>query len=158
VVEMLLPMRWRLPPRTLFSKLVRMCLTFLMVSFAWIFFRANSFTDAIYIITHMVALPKDFITGITTPYYRVMLDDPGMNVLQLLPGFAAIPIQRLNLGWAFLLVFILVGVDFLDGSQGFLKTIERSPMVIRWGFYYGLTALILFLGVWGTQEFIYFQF
>jgi D-alanyl-lipoteichoic acid acyltransferase DltB (MBOAT superfamily) len=48
-------------------QIVRVCFTFLLVSFAWVFFRANTIADAFLIFRKFTSLPAElagYITGL----------------------------------------------------------------------------------------------
>ena len=103
--------------------------TFLLVCFAWIFFRANSLADALYIVTHLF----DFSTL-----------DLGIAWSDALLGLLAI----------FLLEFFqaLRRIQFPDGNP-----VLARPW-IQWGYLYALIFSILLFGVFSNEQFIYFQF
>lgn len=157
VIEMLLPSQFRLPPKTKLQTFVRAGITFFLVSFAWIFFRVESLSDAIHVITRWIPNSGNPLSGIGA----AIPSDPGINTLFKIAGFTDISEKFLaitNLSSYLLSILVLLLVDLADAKYGFLKSVETSPRLIRWGFYYGITATILLLGAWGTQEFIYFQF
>lgn len=120
-----------------FLYFVRVGLTFVMVCFTWIFFRAQTLSDALYIVTHLLTIP-DGPLGITRPFGT---DGP-------LDEFII----------AGLLIALLLIVDVIDARWGINRILHASPMVLRWSYYYAASAGILMLGIWGRQEFIYFQF
>lgn len=129
-------------PQQRFTKYSRTLLTFILVMIAWIFFRANSMTDAVYVLTHLL----DFSAGvgdITAPFVE-------HGILGANREFA------LSIG----LIILLLAADWLDQQRGLLATVAGQHLVIRWALYYLLGAAILFSFVYGasTQEFIYFRF
>jgi hypothetical protein len=63
-----------------------------------------------------------------------------------------------ELALALALIAVLLVVDGIDARWGWNRVLASAPPAVRWSWYYGATAAILMLGVWGTQEFIYFQF
>jgi D-alanyl-lipoteichoic acid acyltransferase DltB (MBOAT superfamily) len=113
---------------------IQISLIFNLVAFGWIFFRANSISDAIYIASHL-------FTGI-----------------QLRSGYG------LNLGGTFEIIIIsasilvLLLVDYLY-ERGFTwEFLSSKPLLVRWIVYYILIFSIILLGKLGTTEFIYFKF
>ena len=114
--------------------------TFVLVCFAFIFFRANSFADAAYVVSHLLVLGQP--GGLTDPFAAGLLSSQFEFVL------------------SFGLIGLLLGIDALDARYGLNNLFRLSPMALRWVFYYGIGAAILFSGLYGSgaQEFIYFQF
>lgn len=113
---------------------IQMIVTVILVCFAWIFFRANSISDAIYISTHL-------FSG---------LDLSGSYGLDLGGLY-----ERL------LLVFsmgTLLLVDFAQARDGNVLNLSNKPVVVRWAVYYALFLGIVMFGKFGIQDFIYFQF
>jgi hypothetical protein len=140
VVLMFLPLHLRLPPKTTKNHVVRMLITFLMVSFAWIFFRATSLQDSFYIVTNLFNFNSS--QDLLVPFR------------QSLWLFEA-PIELLV---SLILITILFTADWISIQQFQWKNI---PTPFRWATYYLLLGGILvsqfFLNI-GTQQFIYRQF
>ncbi len=111
-------------------KAIRICFTFLLVNFAWVFFRMSSINEA------FGALCKIF-TDFGTPN----LSDLGGSIsLVLVIG-----------------LMILVFKDFRD--EFFISKIrffESKP--IRWAVYVGLFCMVLLLGALDGGQFIYVSF
>lgn len=119
---------------------LRILVTFNLIAFAWIFFRANSVADAFYIISHLGtginlqdALSADLATKLGTPRSELLI--------------------------TFGLIFFLEIVQWVNTYRGGIpKILETRPVWFRWSLYYLLLAAILFLGEYQAQQFIYFQF
>lgn len=116
--------------------LLRTLITFHLVLFAWIFFRANSLGEAFLIIGNIAAL--DFSPD-------------------------ALKALNIALGWGELLVAIgsilFLELAHLLQSRGKVHSwITAQPAVLRWSVYYLLLLAIAFFGVFNHSEFIYFQF
>ena len=108
-------------------------ITFHLVTFAWIFFRANSLSDALYIMTHL--------------FHGIRLTGTGTGV------------GPYDLFIALLAILLLELVHVLQRQKGSLRQlIAIQPVWLRWTAYYGLTISILIFGKFGVNEFIYFQF
>ncbi|MBL8155398.1 MAG: MBOAT family protein [Anaerolineae bacterium] len=115
-------------------------ITFLLVCLAWVFFRANSFDDALYIFSHMFSgnASMDFILA---PFERAALAPRTMLLVAIL----------------------LIGLVILsDGLISHPKSIQRVagvPRFARWIAYYAAALLILIsLLTHASAQFIYFQF
>jgi hypothetical protein len=116
---------------------VRIAATFLLVCFAYIWFRANSVADAIYITTHLH-------TGWTAPL-------PGIKELvgPNQPSFLL----------ALLGIAVVIAADILQGQWDKVRALITARSWLRWGLYYAGATAILVLGVLHTdQPFLYFRF
>lgn len=116
------------------SKILHWVLTFSIVSLAWIFFRANSVKEALYILNSIFT-------------------QPGIPFLVLSDLFAI----AMSLGIVFF-------KEFSDEKNISLwrnlsrKTIPSRKTIIEYLWIVGLTAYILLFGVLNGDQFIYFQF
>jgi len=116
------------------STLIKVFITFNLVSFGWIFFRANSLNDAFYIITHLFQLQ--------------------------IPSRAEIYIGLGAFGLAIALGSILF-MEFIHLLQERIRMrefLDNKPLLMRWTIYIIITLAILLFGVYKGTEFIYFQF
>lgn len=115
--------------------------TFALVSFAWIFFRANSLSDAFYIVTHL----HRGIIHVYNAVIRMFID----------MQFSYFAFAKLALSLAVLMVY-----DYVSLKRDLIVEFGKLKWPLRWIFYIGLTSLIILLKLHNgtTQEFIYFQF
>jgi D-alanyl-lipoteichoic acid acyltransferase DltB (MBOAT superfamily) len=118
----------------------KIILTFAAVCFAWIFFRASSLTDAVYIVTHLFAFGQ--IGGVTDPFATGLLN------------------AQLEFIVAIALIGLLLVIDALDAKYGLNNLFRVTPAALRWAVYYLVGGAVIFSGLYGSgaQEFIYFQF
>lgn len=127
-------------------RLCQMLITFVLVDFAWLFFRADSIENAFGMIAHayhnMEAFSiwnPDGILGITT----LGLDNK--DFLVMVVG-----------------IIMLAIVDYYRHRIPIRQIFEKQNVWFRWIVLYGLVAVILMCGVYGVgydaAEFIYFQF
>lgn len=133
------PERWRRTVARLPASLrgaAGMMSTFAFVCVAWVFFRAASVSDAVHILMSFGRLRTAGQVGLTRPF-----------------GFDAV---EFVLAW--MLIALLLVFDALDVRWGLNRILAGMPRAARWAWYYAATVMILSLGVWGKQEFIYFQF
>jgi len=131
-IQLQLP--FRLPDRIATG--LRIFATFHLVSFAWIFFRANSLPEAVYIVRNL--------------FVNLELRS---SLMSMSPG-----------GW-YELSIALVGilmmeiVHWLQRRHASLRVVIRSqPAWLRWSVYYGLVVVIFIFGKFETAEFIYSRF
>jgi len=125
------------PGRRAFQGIV----TFQLVAFAWIFFRARSLADGWYIATHLFSGAATRISYATTVRGGVMgaiLNGGSMRDLAML-GAA-------------------VTVWFLGSA--FRKTVrlQEQPVWFRWSVYYALILALIYLNAYDDVGFVYFQF
>jgi len=116
--------------------------TFLLVAFAWIFFRAKNIQTAFYII-------KSIFTGI-----------PGLlkNIVHNQSVLEDLGLTHFNFVLSFVLILFLEMVQYVQSKRNISELFIKQPTVIRWTIYYGFILCILFLGVFENRQFIYFQF
>jgi D-alanyl-lipoteichoic acid acyltransferase DltB (MBOAT superfamily) len=108
-------------------------LVFPLVTFAWIFFRADHVSDAFYIISHLgsqwnvVALRDEFHHDLVNVYLM-----------------------------AALVLFLLLAES--KPGRSWYDEIVRPNVALRWAGYYALVTAIIMLGTFNNTRFIYFQF
>lgn len=104
---------------------------------AWVFFRAGTFSDAFYILSHT-------LTGITQPG-QYLHNTLGISNLKLLVVFG--------------LIFILALYDLLDYDGQLIRKLSAKPAAVQWAVYLLLGLIIIFCSQKGAAaEFVYFQF
>lgn len=117
-------------------------LTFMLVAFAWIFFRAKDVNTAIYICTHL-------FTGIPALVQKLRMHQSVFEYMGLVAN---------DLVLSVLLIVFLEVVHFLKLKRNLIPAIASKPVYVRWAIYYLLVFSIIYLGVTESRQFIYFQF
>jgi D-alanyl-lipoteichoic acid acyltransferase DltB (MBOAT superfamily) len=110
------------------SNLIRIIITFNIVSMIWIFFRLESVNDTVYVISRIFS-------------------DPGK------PFF-----DTLTLLIAFISIGILLVKEMTDEYGWRIKLLENKNIVIRYASYVFLICFILLFGELDGSSFIYFKF
>jgi D-alanyl-lipoteichoic acid acyltransferase DltB (MBOAT superfamily) len=122
-------------------KIVNVMVTFSLVAFAWIFFRANSIGDAIYVVKHLLVFNPEMV--LTDELYKLGLDASEFRI-------------------AVLLITLLLIVNYLQRSIKLRENIMQWWLPIRWSVYISAIIAILVYGIYGNtydaSQFIYFQF
>ena len=118
-----------LPP--LIYKYLQIITTFHLVLFAWIFFRANTVSDAFFII-------KKIAVEVTTWNFVVL--------------------YKTEFLYSILFIAFLEIVHFIQRKYSIQNWVSSLPWVPRWSIYLALSQIILFLGVFSSSDFLYFQF
>ncbi len=128
-------------------KVFKVMFTFALVSFAWIFFRANTFSDAFYIITHSFSgLGSISYALLDFNFYPVYLyifkqgDGLGLSITGMIAVFTA---------FIFLEIY-----EYLSHKQ----KLESFPTYIKWALYIGFLLFIMNFEFVSRAPFIYFQF
>jgi len=116
--------------------------TFLLVAFAWIFFRAKDFNTATYIIKHMITGFPDIITRLVNGEY--VLEFMGQDKIGILISFS--------------LILFLELVHYIQNKISISARFDKMPVYVRWMVYYAVIFVMVFMGVFENRQFIYFQF
>lgn len=114
--------------------LLRVLLTFHLITLAWVFFRSRTLGDATLILRrlgeHAAELPA---LALNYPF----------NADQVTGA---------------VLVLGLVAVEWLDERRAIFERLTAMPAWRRWTVWYAALALLLLAGRWQAREFIYMQF
>lgn len=115
---------------------------FALISFSWIFFRADSISDAFMIVGRLgVNLARALdLTYLSSAFAPGRIGMPGFQLL-------------ISLG---LIGFLIAAEQLLE--NGSAEAFLRRSACLRWSAYYALLLGIAFLGVYEHSRFIYFQF
>ena len=124
----------------------RIFLTFAFVSFAWIFFRANTISDAGYVVTHIFAGISDPVSYLTEGYQAFRLasltQTTGLKTLLLCAGC----------------ILVLLLHDYIELKTSIWEWLGRYRKPIRYALYFMLLFVVLYSRQLGEYEFVYFQF
>jgi hypothetical protein len=113
-------------------KIIQIIITFSLASFAWIFFRARTLDDAMYIIGHIFK----FETFQNLNLFEFPID------------------MYISI---FLILFLFL-IEALEERSKLFEKLRVSPAFVRWTVYFASVFALLALGVWKSADFIYFQF
>lgn len=118
-----------------FSGLVSGLITFSIVAFAWVFFRANSFDEVQHIISSMFSSQK------------------GHDLYEL-------GLSEFNFNLSIILIVVLLVLEYINNYVNLKVYLNNRNVILRWGFYFILLFTIMLYGVYGgdSPEFLYFQF
>ena len=111
------------------STFLRLIVTFMIVNFAWIFFRVGNLSDAVVVF-------KKIVTS-TGPLF----------------------VDADTLAYAFVFAVLVFVADFMDEYHGGkIKLLNSNNVIVRWITYISMVIMILLFGVLDGGSFIYFQF
>ncbi len=111
--------------------LFRTIFTFVIVCFAWIFFRAQTIEDAFVLIKN------------------------SLHLNSLIPSFS---FDNKGIVLCFSLISLLLIIDKIERKEDIINFIQRKNTFIRFIIYYFFILALIGIGNWGLNEFIYFQF
>lgn len=123
-------------------RIVKILLVFLFVTFAWIFFEADSVGDAFYVIAHC-------LDKITSP------------VAYVKDGLGAMGINSKMFIHLFVVIGMLFIYELLSVKKNVFKMIDKLPKVVRYAIYVIFIDLMI---IWFMQygadsgSFVYFEF
>ncbi|MFT5885054.1 MAG: alginate O-acetyltransferase complex protein AlgI [Arcticibacterium sp.] len=120
--------------RPMLEKMVHASIVFTLVSLAWVFFRARTFSDSVYLLKGMLKPASHSLS----------------EVLTLIGMKEAIV--------AFLAIVLMERVHWMQRNINFSAWFDSKPQWFRWSGYYLLLASLLFFAVYSNTQFIYFQF
>lgn len=119
---------------------IKICFTFILVCFAWIFFRANTINDAFYVISNM-------FKGINNPYSYLITGTSCLNISKL---------GKLAIVFELLILFI---IDIAETKIDIINWVSNKKTPLRWSIYLAFCTMIVLLSSKGiSTKFIYFQF
>lgn len=122
------------------QRTLRIVVTFALITFAWIFFRASTLTDACYIITHLhVGWDRMLDSGAWSS--MILL---GKSTTDFIIAIAA-------------LIFLGL-VHKLEKHSSMRTMFENKPVWLRFSMYYIIIVGILLFSMPNAGNFIYFQF
>lgn len=133
---------------------LRMCITFQLVSFAWIFFRAKTLSDAWYVVSHLFSGFKATISLLTdvTNYANA---GQGKGLFQPLTFSQSF----IDLSFVIAGIIILLIVELPKNlAETRLGIIFKKNLAFRWLIYWLLVMSIILTGVSTQAVFVYFQF
>jgi alginate O-acetyltransferase complex protein AlgI len=129
-----------------FHQLFKTIVTFILVCFAWVFFRANNLEDAIHLIRNsFIGLGSLILNIMDIAYVRGVL--------------RPLDISQTEMAISIILIIFLELVHLLQEINISKIKFKSLPMWARWAAYYVLTLGFLLFGSFNSgQDFIYFQF
>jgi alginate O-acetyltransferase complex protein AlgI len=123
-------------------RVLRILITFTLVSFAWIFFRASSMSVAVHII-------------------KSILLETSQNIHDLIhqvPSNLNLGLLGTDLVIAILSVLLLEVVHVLQKRNRINELLKRQPTVTRWALYYSFLFILVVFSESVSKQFIYFRF
>lgn len=120
-------------------KIFQILITNSLVMFSWILFRANTISDAFYIIKNL------FVNFTVRP----------INILKTLFNMG---LNNVDTPVIVLSVLILFFVSIIQRNHSITGLINKQHAILRYSVYYILLMYMIFFSYIGNSQFIYFQF
>lgn len=120
---------------------LRLACTFFLVCIAWVFFRAESISDAWYVLRSMA--------------HGWLQRSSYADTLSLIP---AMDLSTAAFFISGALIVFLVGVETYQGDRDIEDVLAAQPPWLRWSVYIALVMAIWNLGITHETPFVYFQF
>lgn len=115
-------------------KFFNVIITYIIVCITWIFFRANSLPDAVYILKNSFNISSFNLKniGLEPQDFRISI----------------------------YLIILLVVVQFFQRKKNIKEMVFKENLMVRWSFYALMVLIIVFWGYYENEaaQFIYFQF
>ncbi len=150
-------------PTTLFNG-ISIFITFSFVSFSYIFFRAKTLEDALYII-HQILSATYNLFPLPLAHFRIFRDETipkiyGTNIPTIFESILTTSPARMEFILSIALIVLLMGTHILQKHYKTLDVISARPWWVRWPTYQAAAFSLVFLGIWFVEkrDFIYFQF
>ena len=119
---------------SLLNKTIEVSTTFALVAFAWIFFRANSISNAIILVKN------------------------GLHISHAQIGIYMLGKDLYNFKLCFIFIGIMETIHFLLRKGDLNYLLNKQNTAVRWIAYSLIILLIINFGAFGDHQFIYFQF
>lgn len=125
-------------------------ITFTLICFSWIFFRANHIEDAFIIIRRLGSGYSKLLFNFQQYGVSLVFKDTFLGLKMGMSFY--------NFIFSCLLIALLVALERINQLRSFQKICDGKPTWIRWCAYYAVIIIIILGGVFGENSFIYFQF
>ena len=123
-----------------YLKAWKVAVTFNLVSFAWIFFRARNLDDAWTIIYNIFGFS---LHGLTIRYLRNTIGGV---------------ITQADIGILLLCTLLMAGISYSRLTANNFERLFSSSKLSRWAFYVVVSLMIIMFSVISDAPFLYFQF
>lgn len=118
-------------------KIINIVITFLLVTFAWIFFRSDTINDSLYIISNMF----------------------NINLSNIKEQILSIGIDKYDIVISFISIIFIFMIEIINTKTNIIDKITKLPLVVRWSIYLIFIFSIIIFGTYGpgfdNSQFIY---
>jgi D-alanyl-lipoteichoic acid acyltransferase DltB (MBOAT superfamily) len=140
----------------------RMFVTFHLVVFAWVFFRADGLTSALVVADKVLAAWPGFVVRLVgaLPHlpFTVSWLPQVVRILDLPPGIAPQLVWNPMTQALLAAIVIMEVIEWLAERGAAARWFATAPLPVRWSGYAMVIAAVGVLAPFGANQFIYFQF
>jgi D-alanyl-lipoteichoic acid acyltransferase DltB (MBOAT superfamily) len=122
------------------AMLMKVLTTFALVCIAWVFFRARNIGDAVYILS------------------KITSDSIDLSLFSGIRSSLRIGISNNEFIIAAMSIIFLESLQILQRHGSIRKMLSARPIAVRWFVYFAFVIGLIAFGVFGKNQFIYFQF
>lgn len=125
-------------------KIFRRIFVFTLVCLAWVFFRADSTSNALFAIERIATMQFSDV-------YTLLLDN----------GVFSLGLNQIEFTVVMIFIILIYYIDLQSQNKLMIIRLQKEPILIRWIVYLLIFFSIIVFGVYGDNilsEFIYFQF
>ena len=119
---------------------IQKLITFLLVTIAWIFFRANTVPDAFYMVRKLPMAIGE-LAGVLKHSFTLVM-----------------PIADARVVMCVVVILIMELVHTMQKKRSMNTLLQNQPRYVRWCVYYFFVFMVIYFGVFHNRQFIYFQF
>jgi len=125
---------FRLDRLPVLHKYIQVFITFNLVTFALVVFRAKSMSDVFVI-------------------FKNMFSNWTLSSIKIPPSC-----EKFDFGFSFFVILIMEIIHKLQKNDEIPEFISKKPLLYRWVFYYLILTMVFIFGKYSSNQFIYFQF
>jgi D-alanyl-lipoteichoic acid acyltransferase DltB (MBOAT superfamily) len=118
---------------------IQVAITFILVTIAFVFFRAESIADAAYVLGHIATDSVNLFAH--------------ANIVQLITV-----LNPFRLLLALALSAFIFWCEYLGRNDSIFSVLAKQKTLVRWGFYFAIMYMIITFDLNIGSQFIYFQF
>ncbi len=133
---------------------VQILITFTLVCIGWVFFRADTFSDAVSILRTMTLFPVEVFNLVTGLVFRTISFGSGFF------GKYTLAIPKITFLMQFIFIALIWFMEDISRYYSIHGAVKRSPAVLRWPLYISVVLVTVWMMIQHIEstQFIYFQF
>lgn len=138
-------------------KIVRVLRTFLLICFSWIFFRARSLSEAIYIVRHLFDGAFGALAHFANYIWLVNFNRRALVGNETRPSLF-LDQSPGEIGFSLGIIGCLLFIHFIQRHGSIRHMLSNKSIYFRWTIYYAMVMGLFLFGFGASAQFIYFQF
>ena len=122
-------------------KIWQVGITFSLICFAWIFFRAKNVSEAFYIITHLTSGMENIL-----------------SLKYIVESIATVGISKSEFIISISVILFMEFIHLIQRHYKIRHMLSEKSVWVRWAIYFIIVYGTILFGIFGKNDFIYFQF